>query len=286
MQSSEWISLIWTLGFSLIALYLAKKYGYFKLSVSQDVTKIPITVPIFGFLIYLGGAIILSPLINFFIENLFLKGSANQWDAAQKLGTFQFVFGAILFLLIIGYCFILPFQQREQIFWGRKENKTFLGFSKDFLMGMLSLAICYPIMAVINILAGWVSTIIWREKGIEQVAVKNLHELVPYPFSFVLMAIVTIFFIPIIEEILFRGFLQSWIKRHLGRWSAILIVAFFFSLVHYSSAQGRGNFELIVTLFVLSFFLGFIYERQSALWAPIGMHMTFNAITSIAILFA
>ena len=57
-----------------------------------------------------------------------------------------------------------------------------------------------------------------------------------------------------------------------------------FALFHFSSLQGVGNVSLILTLLVFGGFLGFIYERQSSLFASIGLHMTFNVASTLRIL--
>ena len=108
---------------------------------------------------------------------------------------------------------------------------------------------------------------------------------------------------PIIEEILFRGVLQSWLQRFSSatlqnptgfvtggpdeidrlqltasppckiHWPAILITAAVFGLAHYS--QGPAPYSL----FVLSLGLGYLYQRSGNLLACIIMHMILNAIT-------
>jgi membrane protease YdiL (CAAX protease family) len=96
-----------------------------------------------------------------------------------------------------------------------------------------------------------------------------------FPIIVILISIV----VPVLEELLFRGCLQSWISQKLGKIKAILITSIVFALFHFSRSQGLSNLELFAALFVLSCYLGYLYERQQSLLAPIALHSIFNAIS-------
>lgn len=115
----------------------------------------------------------------------------------------------------------------------------------------------------------------------DQIAVQFLKSTFANPLYFVLATISIIILAPLIEETLFRGFLQSYIRQHLGSKQAILITSVCFSLFHYATGQTLGNISIIVSLFVLSLFLGFIYEKRGSILAPMTLHASFNAISVI-----
>ena len=76
---------------------------------------------------------------------------------------------------------------------------------------------------------------------------------------------------PLAEEILFRGLLQSMLRRYLrSPWGGVLISSAIFALFHLGTPQN------IPALFVLAVVLGYNYERCGRLWAPILIHMLFN----------
>ena len=80
--------------------------------------------------------------------------------------------------------------------------------------------------------------------------------------------------VPVFEEMLFRGLMQSAIKTLLpGVWPAVLITSALFALVH-SPTHALG-------IFALSCGMGYAYERSGSLFRPILMHVLFNA-TSVA----
>ena len=114
---------------------------------------------------------------------------------------------------------------------------------------------------------------------IDQVAVKNLKSILSYPLLLTSTIGVIVIMVPLAEEMLFRGFFQNWIIQRIGRFKGILVTSLLFAGFHFSISQGWANVELLLSLFVLSCYLGFIYERQRSLWAAAGLHMAFNAFS-------
>ena len=90
---------------------------------------------------------------------------------------------------------------------------------------------------------------------------------------------------PIAEEIFFRGFaLTAW-KRGLGPGRAILLATILFTLAHVIDVQGTdfGNALALVAVGAgarvpVSLALGWLFVQRGSLWAPIGLHATFNAV--------
>lgn len=115
----------------------------------------------------------------------------------------------------------------------------------------------------------------------DQLAVKFLKSTFENPVYFILAVISIVILAPLIEETLFRGFLQSFIRQHLGPKQAILITSACFSLFHYSAGQGLGNISIILSLFILALFLGFVYEKKGCILASMVLHSLFNTVSVI-----
>jgi hypothetical protein len=77
------------------------------------------------------------------------------------------------------------------------------------------------------------------------------------------------FVAPLVEEVLFRGYLHGAFKRFGGRWVATLAGAAVFGAIH-------GNLAAAVPLAVLAICLALAYEAAGSLWVPILMHAGFN----------
>ncbi len=167
----------------------------------------------------------------------------------------------------------LRLDQRREI-WGDYSKWYY-----HLFMGILTWFISFPVVVMINQLISISILFIFRQLPTDQVVARNLKAIVFDPPLFWATIFVISCLVPLVEECLFRGFLQSWLKSKIKRvgW-AIVGTSLIFALFHYSVLQGISNIELLCSLFVLSCFLGFLYERQRSLWAPIGLHGFFNAM--------
>lgn len=109
--------------------------------------------------------------------------------------------------------------------------------------------------------------------GVElQADVKKLLAAVPRtPFNMVVLFLAAAVIAPLVEEILFRGYLQTSLKSRLGGTGAILVAAFLFALVHMQPLAMPG-------LFALGAAFGYIYEKTGSLKTNILLHVANNAL--------
>jgi membrane protease YdiL (CAAX protease family) len=151
----------------------------------------------------------------------------------------------------------------------------------NYSFGAMTWLICYPIVFTVTQLIGAIVESIFNASEKEQTALTLLKASANQPlqlFFFILsIAIVT----PIIEEFLFRGILQRWFISKIGQATGIIFASICFTALHYTTDQGSYNLVLLPPLFVLSCYLGYLYERQRSLWAPIGLHSTFNLVSCL-----
>ena len=83
---------------------------------------------------------------------------------------------------------------------------------------------------------------------------------------------------PVVEEIIFRGYIYRILKTKIPIIFAIIISSTLFSLIHY-------NVLSFILLFVLSIFLTYIYERNGSIMCPIIIHSLFNLMMSALIIY-
>jgi membrane protease YdiL (CAAX protease family) len=98
---------------------------------------------------------------------------------------------------------------------------------------------------------------------------------------------------PIAEEAVFRGFAITAWQRTVGETGAIVRASLLFALAHVINAGGEslGQAGALIAIGFLTrvpvaFALGWIFVRTRSIWAPIGLHMTFNAILLVLADFA
>ncbi|PCI59708.1 MAG: hypothetical protein COB37_11145 [Kordiimonadales bacterium] len=79
---------------------------------------------------------------------------------------------------------------------------------------------------------------------------------------------------PIVEEVLFRGYLQSALKSMMPTWAAVLIASLVFALFH-------GDIAALPIHFAAGIAIGIVFERTGSLLAAIGLHAFNNALAFI-----
>jgi uncharacterized protein len=267
-----------------ILLKIAKSYGYFHLP-SRDKRLNPISLKtvVVAFAIYIGMTMVAAPILASAIRS-FYSSPLNETSLTTLFSWVQ--------LLILGSIFLLFYlftrSQSPTLFkkiWKDRSISHPKPVTTDFFMGIMTWIIAIPLVIAVGQLMDALIYFFFEFQNYEQVAVRYLKTTLGSP-GMLSAALATILIAaPVIEEFLFRGCLQNYFKRHMLPGKAIVLSALCFALFHYSNSQGLGNVSLIASLFTFALFLGFIYERQASLFASIGLHMTFNAVSTVRILF-
>jgi len=182
---------------------------------------------------------------------------------------------------------------------------------KDFFAAFVNLLTVWPLLMVAITLTISFGKLIWgREYQIQQH--QELELITQYsqlPLR-ILIVVVAIVIAPVLEEMLFRGLVQTMIRSFFeirngawpvrskspettatpsvpskngavrtsnGAWLAILISSGLFAIVH----ANPGHWP---ALFVLAVCLGYSYEKSGSLFRPIFIHALFNTASIIATL--
>jgi hypothetical protein len=104
------------------------------------------------------------------------------------------------------------------------------------------------------------------------------------PGEYAALVLSAVVLAPVLEEILFRGLLQTAIGNLLGtswRWVTIGICSLLFALTHGSAGVPPHGIAALVLLAVI---LGWTYERTGSLWPAILIHAGFNAFNVAMVL--
>lgn len=238
-----------------------------------------------GFLIYLGMQLLAAPLVLL----AFMAFEGGRWPGEGPLELDIMAQGWYNICVIIMAASALGVfaSKLEQgilyyIWNGRKSG--FIYRFKDFCIGAAAWLLAYPTVVIFGQIIAILVAFKYQNVPVDQVAVKQLRMIGEFPVLFYITSALIVTIIPVIEEFLFRGLMQTWLKGICGVRYAILLTALVFSLFHFSTSQGVANGELLVSLFILGCFLGYVFERQRSLWASIGLHATFNIISIFMIL--
>ncbi len=269
---------------TLLIGFFAWNLGYFKFPYRRDpdMPRLRTRDLVGAFFVFLGTEFILLPLLVLIIffphlpsekETLFKDPILKGWLNAGAM--------FLVTLSVITYNFLN--RSAFKTVWGEGSFKGWRFNLHHVLIGIASWLISYPLVLLVSQVISLSVSELFHPSRLEQMAVEQVKSTFQSPPLYATTWFLVVFLVPIVEEMLFRGYLQTWIRQSLGTKRAILLSSAVFALFHFSTSQGLGNIELLGALFVLASFLGFIYEREQSLWAPIALHSTFN-IVSIAML--
>lgn len=275
--------LIWIVA----ANWLAYTRGFYKFPKQQG--NAAVLISNFQLLAVFGSYLLLTYVLTRFLL-VYLLAAMRRSDPTltslpiSVLTGLQFGVMAIL-LLVIQW---IIFEKDRTVFRKIWKDRTHTPPSSplvDLWYGVITWFLSFPL---VTLLADFVDTVLkklFQLQEYEQNAVKFVKIAQTSPLSLIFALLSVLVMAPLVEEFLFRGVLQTYFKKRLGAHAAILLSALLFALFHFSPGQGLGNVSLILSLLILGTFLGFLYERQGSLWAPIGLHIAFNSISAFRILF-
>lgn len=276
----KWLIFWYALGLSLWVIVIAWRRGFFK---SFQASPYPIIRGIdvlkgFGFFLF--AEILLIPAL------IGLSFSLTGTDLTHSIDIHPQLKGWLNLFIILGgfigvvfaYLQLTPIQ-RQQL-WYQTTTAWYIHMG----MGIVAWFIIYPVVLAFS---EGTSLAIWHlfhHSAVEQVAVQNVRHVKDNPLLFGLTAVSIVTLVPLTEEFLFRGLLQSWFKQKFHNATiAIALSSIIFALFHFSKKHGVTNIELLSSLFLLSCMLGYIYERQRSLWASVGLHGFFNFMSLLMI---
>lgn len=253
-------------------LWMAARKGFFRYPDSEPwKVKIHLLHVLGAFAVYFGVSLFVAPFLAASFRELFYPNPTAR-DAVGFLSWIQLIIS-----LTIAFFLAVFWKASKLPIWRKQPSGD---PKKDIEIGALAWVISFPLVLAAS---QALDVLVYAFFGVsilpDQAAVNFLKMTFEYPLFLSLAAISIICLAPFIEEVIFRGFLQTYARQYLGPNGAVAVSSFCFSFFHYTPEQGLGNIPIIGSLFILALFLGFVYERQGSLLASIALHASFNAIS-------
>ena len=261
---------------AVLFLWIAQRRGFFVFPAIEWLVPVKLYHILGAFAIYFFGSMAAGTLFTALIK----AGAPS--DLLFVSSWFNFITsGLILVLLAI---FWRAFPELKAI-WVRPNGEPH-NYTEDVAFAFIAWFVSFPVVLFMsNFFEYFISAVFHVTQLPDQLAVQFLKMTFGNPLYLFLAVGSIILFAPLLEELLFRGFLQTFIRKHLGPKPAVFLTSLCFAFFHYSADQGLGNISIIGSLFALALFLGFLYERQGSLLAPIALHASFNAISVLNLYF-
>lgn len=101
----------------------------------------------------------------------------------------------------------------------------------------------------------------------QDVGFKNITGSLDIVYAFLVIVIIA----PIVEEIVFRGYLYGSLRPRMPWWVAAVVVSVLFGMVH-------GQINVAIDTFFLSMVICYLRDRTGAIWSGIFVHSLKNAL--------
>ncbi len=284
---TDWINivLVATAPFVLVILWLGDviRPGSFVRKGKRDVSGYPVIIWLFGmFVVFSAQAFGLK--IGEALPGIF--GSADQAGLpVESLAEDPLRDQAIM--QMTGLLFALVAGGVMMYLLGAKSDKDGLRIrASDLPIGLAAIVLSVPVLAVAAQGAAWAYE---RMMGIppDVIAHESLRTIVDNqhdPAAWAIMLAVVLG-APIVEELMFRAFLQTALLRLLGSaWAAIFVTSGVFVAMHIAWSEAGAPivpWHALPMLFVLSVAMGVAFERTKRIGVPMAMHIGFNAFNTL-----
>ncbi len=147
---------------------------------------------------------------------------------------------------------------------------------RDQIWGLVGFCMCLPLVAMSAKLTEWLYiTFRWE---LENQPILEMVSNVDGWMNWVSLFLLVGFIGPLLEEVVFRGFLHTWLHQKLGLVPGLLLQAILFAVIHAHTAS-------LLPLFCLAVLLGLVYIYTRRLMACVWVHALYNTMTLIVTFF-
>jgi len=186
---------------------------------------------------------------------------------------------ATLFYYAMQFCQWSKNRFKELFYRNKKEMLS------GFYLGLVAWAISLPLTIALSKIVLMI-LIHFGYEAVDQEVVALAKYALASPILFTFLSFVIVLIVPCFEELLFRGFLQTFLSKVLHRKWSVVCTALIFALFHFNFYHGLANLPLLTVLFVFALFAGLLYERQGSLFASITLHVMFNLTNIVLLVFS
>lgn len=220
-----------------------------------------------GFNFFVAAMFFVSAFISTFAASIIL-GSERTVYLAGNSPLFSAIYSVIIFGLTLAFVIYLPRKTLNIKTTLKEIGLIGLPTWTDILLAPVGYIVA-NILAVIlvNVASGFMNfDVNQTQEGIQDIS--SLRTQLDYVLTFLTLVVLA----PIVEEVLFRGYLYSKTRRYLGMVASSLIVSAVFGALH-------GQWNVGIVVFAMSVVCCFIREKiTGTIWASVLTHMLRNGL--------
>jgi membrane protease YdiL (CAAX protease family) len=219
-------------------------------------------------------AVITFVLVFWIVGQCVLLLSAPHRAISSNINTGELVQSSLLTWAAILLLLLVPLRAR-----GLRISQIFgfdrLEVGKAIGMGVLLLLSALPLVVASSAL---VSKWLHADGLDDPQEIIRIFETANSPAQRIPIILLAVVLAPVAEELVFRGYLYSVLKKYFGPIASLFFTGILFALVHL-------NVPSLLPLFLLACILTIAYETSGSLLVPMAMHATFNAVNLVGVLF-
>lgn len=176
------------------------------------------------------------------------------------------ILSAFIYLVTIGLAIGLPWLIKRRRVTAQELGLHRLPLWRDILMAPAGFVVYLIVSGLLMLL---VSTLIpsFNANQHQDTGFTGLGQQYELILAFITLVVIA----PVAEEVLFRGYLLSQLRKYVPVWVAVLVTSILFGLIH-------GAWNLAIDTFALSIVLCLLRLTTGSLWASMLLHMIKNGI--------
>ena len=230
---------------SFVALRIARRLHFFEWEKRSPIS-ISVKTAVQLFVLFLSFQILFFPLavsLGFLLagKEVILTGEEQSWYS---------LLGMASMAALLSFYAYLKWKELRPLFHSSQKGK-------ELFLGAATWLIAFPVVMVFAELLAIILSDILKYDLTDQTAIKQIKKTLAHPPLFISMALAVTTLVPIMEEFLFRGVLQTALRAYLDVWQAIILSSVLFAAFHFSVEQGINNIPILFSLFLLSLSWGF-----------------------------
>lgn len=177
------------------------------------------------------------------------------------------VLAALIYLVTLGLVIGLPWLVKK-----RRTTLSDVGLQRlptwtDIIMAPAGLIVYLALSSILVTVASNVFP--WF--NVSQPQDTGFSQQISYGYEYILAFVTLVIIAPVAEEVIFRGYLFSRLKKYAPVWVAIAVTSIVFGALH-------GAWNLAVDTFALSVVMCLLRQNTGSLWASILLHMSKNGL--------